>query len=138
MARLSIDGLSEIIGDFEKLAKTPQAVLYKMVKSGGEVLAKAQRKNAQTMLKGEYYQGAVAEGVVVKEPKGIGGSTSVDITFKGTQHGNRIAEIAFVNEYGKKNQPARPFIRTANDESEDTAVEAAEKDYHEYVDSTGL
>lgn len=42
-----------------------------------------------------------------------------DITFKGTrQRGKekiRNAAIAFINEYGKRGQPARPFIRTAFD-----------------------
>ena len=46
-----------------------------------------------------------------------------DITFSGTRpRGNkrvRNAEIAFINEYGRRGQPARPFIgkaMTANEE----------------------
>lgn len=37
----------------------------------------------------------------------------------------RNGEIAFINEYGKTNQPARPAIREANEENADQAVEDA-------------
>lgn len=36
------------------------------------------------------------------------------VVFNGTdEHGERYGEIAAVNEYGKKGQPARPFVRPA-------------------------
>ncbi len=51
-----------------------------------------------------------------------------DITFKGTRTRGktktRNAEIAFVNEYGKRGQPARPFIGTAMSKNEKEIAEA--------------
>lgn len=51
------------------------------------------------------------------------------ISFTGTRTRGktktRNAEIAFVNEYGKRGQPARPFIRTAMAEGEDEIVRPA-------------
>ena len=37
------------------------------------------------------------------------------------------SEIAFMNEYGKAGQPARPWITTANAQAEESALDAAEK-----------
>lgn len=54
------------------------------------------------------------------------------------ERGNRNAEVAFINEFGKHGQPARPFIKTANEEAADTAVEAAAKVYDKYLKSKNL
>lgn len=52
------------------------------------------------------------------------------VTFKGKRRrGNtetRNAEIAFVNEYGKKGQRSRPFIGTAMNKNEDAITAPAE------------
>ena len=54
-----------------------------------------------------------------------------DVTFSGTRTRGRTrtrnAEIAFINEYGKRNQPARPFIRTAAETGGDQIAEPGEK-----------
>ena len=56
------------------------------------------------------------------------------IEFAGTQHGESIATIAYINEYGKTNQPARPFIATANAKCENEAVEKAASVFPDYID----
>ena len=50
----------------------------------------------------------------------------------------RNAEIAFVNEYGKRGQKARPFIRDANAESESKMEKAAFRIYDNYLKSKNL
>jgi hypothetical protein len=62
----------------------------------------------------------------------------VDIEFKGESHGNRNAEIAFVNEYGKKSQPARPFIKTANTISDEPSKKAGFSVYDDWLKSKGV
>lgn len=58
--------------------------------------------------------------------------------------GNRNAEVAFINEFGKsgkhgkKGQPARPFIRTANEAAEERATEAEEKVYNDFLNGKNL
>ena len=52
--------------------------------------------------------------------------------------GNRNAEVAFINEFGKHGQPARPFIRDANEGSIDKAVDAAAEVYDKFLQSKGL
>lgn len=53
------------------------------------------------------------------------------ISFKGSRRRGktttRNAEIAFVNEYGKRGQAARPFIGTAMNTGEEAITEQAEK-----------
>lgn len=53
------------------------------------------------------------------------------VTFSGSRtRGNtrtRNAEIAFVNEYGKQGQPARPFIRQAAEQYADQIAAPGEK-----------
>lgn len=60
---------------------------------------------------------------------------------KGTRkHGNkrRAAEVAFVNEFGKAGQPARPFIQTANEKAADAATDAAARVYDSFLKSKNL
>ena len=57
---------------------------------------------------------------------------------KGTRrHGNkrRAAEVAFVDEFGKQGQPARPFIQTANEKAADPATDAAARVYDGFLKS---
>ena len=60
------------------------------------------------------------------------------ISFTGTRRrGNtttRNAEIAFVNEYGKKGQPARPFIGTAMSRNEEAITAPAEKVIGDWIE----
>ena len=62
----------------------------------------------------------------------------VDITFSGTRMRNetrtRNAEIAFVNEYGKRSQRARPFIGLALTENEDEILAQADEAFGDWAD----
>ena len=54
-----------------------------------------------------------------------------DVTFSGSRTRGRTrtrnAEIAFINEYGKRGQPARPFIRKAAEEGADAIAAPGKK-----------
>lgn len=138
MATFSAHGVDELSLSLKQLIELSDETHEEMLTAQANVLAKAQSAKAKTMLQGPYNKGAVASAVNITKTKITKGGRVKYITFKGTQHGNRIAEIAFVNEYGTKSQPARPFIRTANAESEDEAVAAAEKVYNARLDKSGL
>ena len=69
-------------------------------------------------LKGPYYKGR-GDGKHSEKPRKRGkGGKVMFIEFVGTQHGESLSTIAYINEYGKTNQPARPFIATANAKAE--------------------
>lgn len=138
MATLEINGLDELILSMDELAQMPDGVLDEMLIAGAEVVKNAQAKHAASMLQGPYYKGAVAAGVKVGKPRKQRSGRAVTISFEGTQHGTRVAEIAFINEFGKKGQPARPFILTANEASADAAVDAETKVYDAWLKSKNL
>lgn len=135
MATVTVDGLDQLDEMFSRAAQIPFSVKAKIVDSQSEILARAQREKAQSMLQGEYYEGAVAESITKNQVKQSGERVQQEITFEGMQHGTRIAEIAYVNEYGTSSQPGRPFIRDAEVDSEDEMTETAQNCLDEFVDS---
>ena len=131
-------GADKLARDLYRIADIPQGVQREMVNAMGDVFAEAQVYTAATMLQGPYYQGDVASSVKKSRIKKNKSGPYVDIEFKGESHGNRMSEIAFVNEYGKKSQPARPFIKTANQISDKPSQEAAFKVYDKFLKSKGV
>lgn len=138
MASFSVNGLDEYAFGFEELANIPDSVIEEMLKAEGEIIKKGQEHTASTMLQGPYYAGGVAGSIKVGDMKRGGSGRVVYVSFDGTQHGNRVAEIAFINEFGKKNQPARPFISEANETNAGSAVDAAADVYDKYLTSKGF
>ena len=63
-----------------------------------------------------------------------------DVTFSGSrQRGNtktRNAEIAFVNEYGRQGQTARPFIRQAGEQYADEIAAPGERILGDWMEQT--
>lgn len=135
MARIEITGFAETLISMEQIANIPDGIIQQMLEAQADIVVKAQKRTASTMLQGPYYKGGVAGGVSKGRYKRTGSGAQQEVVFKGTQHGTRIAEIAFINEYGKKNQPARPFIQTANEQSAAETTEAAAKVLHEWQES---
>lgn len=138
MASFSVNGLDEYAFSFSELANIPDSVIREMLQAEGEVIKKGQEQTASTMLQGPYYAGGVAGSIKIGNMKRGGSGKVVYVTFEGTQHKNRIAEIAFINEFGKKSQPARPFIQEANEKNAGSAVDAAAKVYDAYLKSKGF
>lgn len=134
MANLMLSGMEGFEAWLDHVSEIPDAVQEDILNSMSDIYAQAQQRTAQSMLQGPYNQGAVAAAVTKK--KAVIGPTmaSQQITFEGTQHGTRIAEIAFINEYGKTNQPARPFILTANEQVGDTATAAGAAIFQKFME----
>lgn len=141
MARIDITGLEQVDIALEDLINAP---LEEMIKAGANEVVKEQKKQAKSMLAGEYYKGDVANGVYAERPirnkDGVSQTVTFDGTVKDAHHkkGTRVGEIAFINEYGKQGQPARPFVRTANAIAEDKAMKAEEEVYDNYLKSKGM
>ena len=138
MATLDSSQWDEFALSMSDLANMPASVLEDMILAEAEVIKEAQSTEAENMLQGPYYAGGVAKAVHINRPRRSGSGVSVTLTFKGSQHGNAIGEIAYINEYGKHGQPARPFINTANEKKADTAVEAAAAVFDKYLAEHGL
>ena len=138
MFDVQVDGLQGLRNAMRKAGELPADVRKQMADAQAEVVEKALVYYAGTMLQGPYYRGGVARSVTRRKARATRDGATANIIFKGTQHGNRLAEIAFVNEFGKKSQKARPFIRTANDKSADPAADAAHEVLDKYLNEQGL
>lgn len=132
---VGLEGLQRALRDLENI---PLEVQKDMVDAMADVVVDAQVFTAGTMLQGPYYKGAVARSVFKSKPRMRKSGPYVTISFKGMQHGNRLAEIAFVNEYGKKGQNARPFVKKANEISAKASDDAALEVYDKWLKSKGL
>ena len=132
------DGMDQYSMGLSHLQDLPRDVLKEMLKAEGAVIKRAQATTAASMLQGPYNKGAVASAVYVGTPKIRYSTATCYVAYQGYQHDNRIAEIAFINEYGKDGQPARPFIRTANELYGDEAVEAAAEVYDNFLTKMGF
>ena len=130
--------LSALRRDINAAGNIPNEVLKEMVDAQANVIEKALIYNAGTMLQGPYYEGEVARSPKHKKPRILKTGAATTITFEGEQHGNRNAEVAFVNEYGKKSQPARPFIKKTIKETLNPAAEEARKILFDYISSKNL
>ena len=124
--------------DFDKFASLPDDVIDGMLNAEADVIKKAQAKTARQMLQGPYNKRVVENALKLGRIKKTRDHKYMFVTFGGTQHGNEVSEIAFVNEYGKKGQPARPFIKAANEQHAEEAVDAAAKVYDQYLNKIGF
>lgn len=139
MAKLEVNGLDALMGDLMALAAMPDSVTDGILEAEADVIAAAQKKTMAEMWKGPYSTGDTARAV--KKGKIRKNSSGKYITVypqDRNRKGERHAAVAFINEYGKRGQPGRPAIRTANERAADKAVAAGEKVYKDFLDSKKL
>ncbi len=139
MARFEFSGIDDLCDDLTSLAAMPDSVTDGILDAEADVIVNAQKRTMARMLKGPYSTGDTARSIKKGKIKKGKDGKSISISPQGrNRRGERHAAVAFINEYGKRGQPARPAIRTANAEAENAAIEAGEKVYHAYLDSKKL
>nr|DAR46640.1 MAG TPA: hypothetical protein [Caudoviricetes sp.] len=138
MATLDASSIDKFAFDFEELARLPDDVVEAMLEAEGEVIKAGQAETAKNMLQGPYNKGAVSRAPHLGKIKRTKDGKALYVSFAGTQHGTRVAEIAFLNEFGKQGQSPRQFIRAANEKYADKAVDAAERIYNQYLNKHGF
>ena len=143
MAELDCVGLDDLMLSLDDVAQMPENVQTDMLLAGADVVCAAQRKKVKAY--GIYDQQSaihVADSIKVGKPKIRKGVRVVHVSPTGSRRrGKRMTrntEILFVNEYGTKNQRARPAIRDANEESAQATTEAQMKVWDKYLQSKDL
>lgn len=138
MGMISTEGFDKLQLSLEQLAAMPDAIVGEMLVAGGEVIKEAHQAKIEQM--GAVDTGALAASIKVGRPNTRAGT--IEIRPSGTRkRGNTVTrneEIGYITEYGKAGEPARPWMREANAESEDKAVEAAAKPFDNWLDKIGL
>ena len=133
MGRLTVDGLDTLREDLAALAALPDSVIDRILDAEADVIAKAQQEETARQWQGDYATGTTSRSIKKGKARKSGDGRAVT-----DARGTRNAEVAFINEYGKRGQPARPAIRDANERKGQEAVDAGEKAYNAYLDSKKL
>lgn len=138
MARLSVNGLDDLMLSMQEIAEIPDDVAEAMLTAEAQIVEDAQI--AYGMQMGVYRTGETLASIGKTKMKlGAGGSRQMYVYPQGVNdRGERNAAVAFIDEYGKRNQAPRPFIATANEAAATPAVEAAAEIYDEFLKSKNL
>lgn len=143
MASFKVDGLFDL-SDIVNAGAIPNEVMNRMLHAAAGVAVKAQKKSAREMLNGKYATGQLAESIKEGRIKSTRDGKSISIEFTGSRkRGNTTtsnAEIAFINEFGspRRGIKAREFIKKANRQCENEALDAAGKVLDEWMESQGF
>ena len=142
MGRLTVNGLDALSDDFAALARLPDKVIEGILEAEADVILPAQRAEIEKQWKGPHSLGISSKSVKKGKVKKDRDGRSLTIYPQGTRkrggRSTRNAEIAFINEYGKRGQPARPAIDAANKKKEKEAIDAGERVYNQFLDSRNL
>lgn len=95
------------------------------VEAGAELLKTYTDNKGRAM--GVKRTGDTLRALTVKTPKKDADGWECYVTYTGVNRkGNRNAEVAFINEYGKRKQPARAFNRLAAENGEAAIIQRME------------
>lgn len=124
MATVQVEGFAELASMFDQLGEIPFEVLSEALESMAEAGERAVRATGSAMgVRDPESSVHILDNITHSKPKQTDDGGSCAVSFSGSrtrgQTRTRNAEIAFVNEYGKRGQAARPFIRQAAEEYAD-------------------
>ena len=141
MATLKIVGLEGLEEAIYAIADIPWEVKEDALNAMAEVAKEKIRSTGESMgVRDPESDVHILDKITLTKAKKTDSGGSQDINFSGsrTRHGikTRNAEIAFVNEYGKRGQNARPFIGRAMSENEDEIQDEAEKIIGDWIEET--
>lgn len=129
MASFSVSGMDELQAAFGRIENIPWEVteeaLGKMADTAAQkVKAQGEAMGVRDAESAEHILDRIRPAKAKKDDSG----GHQDITFSGSRTRNGIrtrnAEIAFIQEYGKRGQQARPFIGTAMAANDETIADS--------------
>lgn len=137
MADFKVYGMEELQAELRACAISEEEKT-EILTAMGSIAAEDQKKAALEMGVYDEDNGGrhLVDTIGLTKPKLTDDGGSISVTFKGSRvdarHKKRTrnAEIAFVANYGRRGQPARPFVRTANERSAER-IEAAGQAVHD-------
>ena len=135
---MMVEGFDSFTASLDKLAAMPDATVGEMLTAGGEVIKEAHQAKLEQY--GAVKTGKLRDSIKVQRPNVKAGT--VEIRPTGTRKSGRGTvrneEIGYITEYGKRGEPARPWMREGNADAEDKAVDAAQNVFNKYLDKIGL
>lgn len=141
MAKFNTFGLDEAIAAFGRISNIPDETRDKALDAMADVAKAAVKAQGEAMgVRDPESSVHILDVITTTDPEKTPTGGREDITFKGKRtRGNtktRNAEIAFINEYGKRGQPARPFIGTAMAKKEKQITDAGAEVLGDWLEKT--
>lgn len=129
MATLEIQGMDELNAALGRIGTLPPDVKTRALNQMADVARTAIKRSGESLgVRDPDSDVHILDKITTAKPKLSESGGSQDITFSGFRRrgskSTRNAEIAFINEYGKRGQSPRPFIGKAMNESEEKIAAA--------------
>ena len=141
MASLELQGFDGLDDAFRRISEIPFSVTQEALDgmaaiAAAEIRAQGERMGVRDPESDVHILDRIKTGKAKQTESG--GYESISFSGSRTRNGNRTrnAEIAFVNEYGKRGQRARPFIGTAMTQNEDAILKPAEQIIGDWIEKT--
>lgn len=139
MASLELTGFEDLEDAFRRISEIPFDVTAEALDAMAAVAAEKIRDTGESMgVRDPDSNVHVLDKIKPRKAKKTkyGGYEMISFTGSRKRHGRRTrnAEIAFINEYGKPGQPARPFIGTAMNRGADQIQDQAEKVIGDWIE----
>lgn len=141
MAQVYLDGIDALDSMFRDLGEIPWEVTGEALDAMAAGAQQKVRASGEAMgVRDPESQVHILDKITRTKPKQTEGGGRADVTFSGTRTREntktRNAEIAFINEYGKRGHPARPFIRQAAEQGAEEIAAAGEKIIGDWFEKT--
>lgn len=140
MAEFGVTGLNELMLSMQEIAQIPDDVVDEILNAQADVTVEAQKAAGRQL--GVEDTGITLQKLKKGRVKLRKGQRVLYITPTGSRKRGktrtRNAEIAFINEFGKKGQKARPFIKLGNEKSAEAATAAGFRVYNRWLESKNL
>lgn len=129
MARFSCSGFDELNAAYEKLKDIPHSVTQDVLEAMGTVAMERIRETGEAMgVRDPESSEHILDKLKLSKVTYTKDGGYLKVTYSGKRLRGKTttqnSEIAFINEFGKRGQPARPFMKTALDKSADEISQA--------------
>lgn len=142
MAEFGVTGLDELILSMQEIAQIPDDVVDDILNAQADVTVEAQKAAGRQLGVEAPGSGLTLRSIKKGRVKLRKGQRVLYITPTGSRKRGktrtRNTEIAFINEFGKKGQKARPFIKLGNEKSAEAATAAGFRVYDRWLKSKNL
>ena len=141
MASFSVSGMDELQAAFGRISDIPWDVTEEALNGMAAVAAVKVKEQGESMgIRDPESSVHILDTIKPVKAKKDDSGGHQDITFAGkrTRHGKqtRNAEIAFINEFGKDGQPARPFIGNGMAKNDEAITDPGAKVIGDWIEKT--
>jgi HK97 gp10 family phage protein len=137
MATFDCKGIDDLMLSMAEIAAVPEDIQDEMLNAQANIVERAQKSKGSAY--GVHRTGVTLGSIKRTRIKRGKDGRGLYVYPQGKNaDGNRNAEVAFINEFGKRGQSARPFINDANETSAAETTQAAFAVYDKWLKSKNL